>query len=450
MKTNVRFVCLTTALLSLSMGAAAQPIIVLVNFDGGNGANPQAGLVALGNTLYGTAYAGGSSNFGTVFAINTNGGALTTLYNFTGAIYSTNTSNYVTTDGAYPAAGLVVAGITLYGTTYAGGSSDDGTVFAIETNSGNYAILHKFSGGTGGANPEAGLVLSSNLLYGTTSGGGTTGAGSIFRMNTNGGSFTNIHSFGGGINGANPEAALVLAGNTLYGTTYAGGNSGDGTVFRVNTDGSSFNIVYNFTGGSDGANPEAGLVLSGSTLYGTASDGGAFFGTVFKVNTNSGGYASFAFNGANGANPQAGLVLLGNTLFGTSPNGGSNGWGTVFEVTTNGGGFTGLYDFTDGSDGASPEAGLLLLGNTLYGTTQTDDPYGYGTVFALPTPAVVAPIPLAIVLQGSHVTLSWSNASFFLQSATNVASIYFTNVPGATSPYTNAITNKQQFFRLQN
>ena len=445
MKTNSNPFRFIIALLSLGTCATAQTPATLVSFNGGNGANPQAGLVASGCTLYGTTYAGGSSSVGTVFSVNTNGNNFTNLYNFNGATYNTNTGTFVPADGANPAGGLVLSGNMLYGTTSSGGSSDEGTVFAINTNGGGYAILYNFSGGADGAEPEAGLVLMGNTLYGTTFNGGQYGGGSVFRVNTDGTAFTNIHSFSGA-NGANPQAALVLSGNTLYGTTSAGGSSGNGMVFRVNTDGSSPSNVYNFTGGADGANPEAGLVLSGGTLYGTANGGGNFLGTVFKVNTN-GGFSSYVFNGTDGANPQAGLLLLGNMLIGTAVNGGGPGWGTVFQVNTSGGGFTNVYTFTGGADGANPEAGLLLLGNTLYGTTQTAD-YGSGdgTVFALPAP--VLSILLNIALQGGHVTLSWSNAAFSLQSATNVAGVY-TNVSGATSPYTNAITGRQQFFRLQ-
>jgi uncharacterized repeat protein (TIGR03803 family) len=449
MKTNVKPFCLIAVLLSLANGAAAQAVNALANFDNSNGANPQSALVASGGALYGTTYYGGNSNFGTVFAVSTNGGVLTDLYSFNGAVYSAATSNLVSTDGANPAGGLVLAGNMLYGTTYAGGSSDYGTVFAVSTSGSNYAILHNFAGGADGSYPEAGLVLSNNTLYGTTSAGGTEDQGSIFTINTSGGDYTNFYSFKGGVNGSDPEASLVLSGNTLYGTTYAGGSSGDGTVFRVNTDGSSFSNVYVFTGGGDGANPEAGLVLSGTTLYGTAANGGGFFGTVFKVNTNGGGFASFVFNGTDGANPQGTLVLLGNTLLGTAANGGSDGWGTVFKITTSGSGLTNLYAFTNGSDGASPEAGLVLSGGTLYGTTYADDAYGYGSVFAFAAPAGLAPIPLNIALQGTHVTLTWSSSAFFLQAATNLTGTY-TNVANATSPYTNSITNKQQFFRLEN
>jgi uncharacterized repeat protein (TIGR03803 family) len=448
MKTNVKPFRFIMALLSLGTCATAQTLTTLVNFNGGDGANPQAGLVASGGTLYGTTYAGGSSGYGTVFAINANGSGFTNLYNFIGATYDTNTGTYVPADGANPSGGLVLSGNVLYGTTSAGGTSDEGTVFAINTNGNGYTILYNFGVGGNGAEPEAGLVLMSNTLYGTTFIGGRFGEGSVFRVNTDGTAFTNIYSFSGGTNGSNLVAGLVVSGNTLYGTTYAGGSSAYGTVFRVNTDGTAFSNIYSFNGGTNGAYPEAGLALSGGTLYGTTSwDVNSGNGTVFSVNTNGSGLHSCLFNYSDGANPQAGLLLLGNTLYGTTANGGSSTWGAVFQVGTNLSSIIDLYSFLGGSDGDSPEAGLALVGNTLYGTTQNANyGFGYGTVFALNVPGLTA--TLNIASSGGHVTLSWTNAAFSLQAAPTVTGVY-TNVANAASPYTNAITAQQQFFRLQ-
>ena len=114
----------------------------------------------------------------------------------------------------------------------------------------------------------------------------------MFAVNTDGTGFTNLHSFthcrGTNSDGANPDAGLILSGNTLYGTASDGGSSGNGTVFAVNTDGTGFTNLYSFTmapcTNSDGAYPSGGLILSGNTLYGTASDGGSSGnGTVFSL-----------------------------------------------------------------------------------------------------------------------------------------------------------------------
>src|SRR5262245_21346633 len=94
--------------------------------------------------------------------------------------------------------------------------------------------------------------------------------------------FMTLYSFTGGSGGSRPQAGLILSSNTLYGTASNFGSSGSGTVFKGNTDGTGFATLYNFTGESDGANPYGGLVLSGKTLYGTATFGGSSGkGTVF-------------------------------------------------------------------------------------------------------------------------------------------------------------------------
>jgi uncharacterized repeat protein (TIGR03803 family) len=436
MKTNLKLSLTIMALLLAEACALAQVPATLVSFDGGDGANPQAALVAGGNSLYGTTYGGGSSSAGTVFVVNANGTGFSNLYSFTGG-----------SDGRGPQGRLVLSGNMLYGTTELGGAPTHGVVFAVNTNGGGFTNLYSFNGPGDGAEPVAGLVLAGNMLYGTTyAGGGSSFSGAVFGISTNGSVFTNIYNFNGSNNGAHPEGGLALSGNTLYGTTYAGGSSGNGIVFRVNTDGSGFSNLYNFTGGSDGANPESGLALAGGTLYGTASGGGDFDnGTVFRVNTNGGGFYSCEFNYSDGANPQGGLLLAGNTLYGTTTNGGTQGWGAIFEANTNLGSIGNLYSFTEEIDGAVPEAGLTLLGGTLYGTTQADTSYGSGTVFALNVPGFTA--TLNIARQGGQAVLSWTNAAFVLQSAANLPGPW-TNLAGATSPSTNTVTGTGQFFRL--
>src|SRR5207248_2234199 len=116
-----------------------------------------------------------------------------------------------------------------------------------------------------GANPNAGLIISGSTLYGTVAAGGSFGHGTVFAVDTNGAGFTILHSFTGSSDGANPWAGLILSGNTLFGTAYSGGSSGHGTVFKVNTDGSGFTTLHSFTYGSDGAGPIGGLILTNNT-----------------------------------------------------------------------------------------------------------------------------------------------------------------------------------------
>src|SRR5665213_24683 len=152
------------------------------------------------------------------------------------------------------------------------------------------------------------------------------------------------------------------------------------------TQAQPFTTLYPFTGMSDGGFPRAGLVQSGATLYGTASSGSQTnsYGTVFSINTDGTGFTNlYTFtNGADGATPSAGLVLSGNTLYGVS-SGSSNSYGTVFSLLTNGTGFKKLYTFTNGIDGSVPVGGLVLSGGTLFGTASHGGSSSRGTIFSL-------------------------------------------------------------------
>ncbi|HAO79460.1 MAG TPA: hypothetical protein DCQ92_10895 [Verrucomicrobia subdivision 3 bacterium] len=258
---------------------------------------------------------------------------------------------------------------------------------------------------------------------------------------------------------------MILSGNTLYGTAASGGNSGKGTVFTVNTNGTGFTNLHSFTAvlnstNSDGANPHGGLILSGNTLYGTAFYGGSSgYGTVFAVHTNGTGFTNlYGFTGgSDGSQPYAGLISSGNTLYGTAAYGGSSGNGTVFAVNADGTGFTSLYSFTTlnnstNSDGANPLGGLILLGNTLYGTAAYGGSSGNGTVFSLFIPPLLTIIP-----SGANVILTWPTnaAGFTLQSTTNLAppAVWSTVSPvpvvvNGQNAVTNPISGTQQFYRL--
>jgi len=201
----------------------------------------------------------------------------TNLYSFTGG-----------SDGSSPQTSLVLAGGTLYGTTEFGGSSSDGTVFAVKTNGGTDTVLTNFNGNDG-YYPVAGLVLMNGTLYGTTL---TT----LFKVNTNGSGFAVLTNFISS-DGVAPEATLILSSNTLYGTTFCWRQFQQRNSVKVNADGSGLAVLKNFPAlvsgtNSDGASPHCSLVLSGDTLYGTTESGGSSGnGVVFEVNTNGNGSA---------------------------------------------------------------------------------------------------------------------------------------------------------------
>jgi uncharacterized repeat protein (TIGR03803 family) len=472
MKTRIRNLSLLPALIAglafiLAGGATAQTFTTLHSFAGNDGGAPEAGLAISGSTLYGTAWRGGSSDNGTIFRLNTDGTAFTNLHSFS----ATAAPSYTNSDGATPEDALVVSGSTLYGTAEYGGASGYGIVFRLNTDGSGFTNLHSFTGGGDGANPYAGLILSGNTLYGTTQYGDTPDNGTVFRINTDGSGFTNLHSFTPitdftNSDGAQPQTGLILSGNTLYGTAYVGGASGNGTVFRLNTDGTGFTNLYSFNGDGDGADPYGGVVLSGNTLFGTTGFAGTWGnGTVFRVNIDSSAFTNLhSFTGgSDGTTPYAGLAISGNALYGTAPYGGAWGDGNVFKVNTDGTSFTNLHSFTatpgpfdTNSDGSVPQAGVLLSGNTLYGTASGGGSAGDGTAFSLSLESVGAP-QLAIISSASNVVLTWPTnaAGFTLQSATNLTSPadWTTVSPGpvvvnAQNTVTNPASRTRQFYRL--
>jgi len=307
----------------------------------------------------------------------------------------------------------------------------------VNTDGAAFSVLKEFVY-SDGANPAAGLTLSGGVLYGTTYYGGSSNSGTVFKLNTDGSGFTVIKEFSAtGSNrytnsdGAFPYAPLVLSGSTIYGTTYMGGTLGAGTVFKLNTEGSGYTVLKDFNSSGDGDGPVGGLLLSGNTLYGVTIDGGAFGnGLVFKVNTNGSGYAVLkSFDIYNdGRNPNGGLTLAGTTLYGSTVSGGPWDSGTIFKLHTDGSGFK-VITARGGALGR-----LTPSGSVLYGTS--------GYVFKLDLS-----IPLIAQTLGGAIILSWSDPDFILQSAPDITDIY-TNIPGATSPYTNAIAGPQRFFRL--
>jgi uncharacterized repeat protein (TIGR03803 family) len=372
----------------------AQNVITLYSFSGGaDGSQPPAGLVrdAAGN-LYGTTAAGGSgcihssAGCGTVFKVDTSNHE-SVLYNFTNG-----------KDGGRPLAGLIrdAAG-NLYGTTALGGDFGAGTVFMIDTSNQETVIL-PFPGRGEPAFPQAGVIMdAAGNFYGTTGGGGSGNSGTVWKYTPSMRLLTLLHSFTGGNDGKTPQGGLIMdAAGNLYGTAAFGGPGG-GTVFKIDTA-SNFSVLYGFTGNGDGGNPHGDLVMDAEgNLYGTTAFGGSSGrGTVYKIDTsNNQETVLYSFQGgSDGANPLAGLLMDGaGNLFGTTSQGGNDCLsvcGTIFMIDT----FNHesvLYSFTGGSDGGNPTASLVMdaKGN-LYGTTSQGGAaggcarLGCGTVFEFP------------------------------------------------------------------
>ena len=319
---------------------------------------------------------------------------LTTIFKFDGR------------DGAYPAAGLVmdVAG-NLYGTTSGDTGLGDGTVFELsprKDGAWKFTTLVKFTG-KNGSDPEARLILGpAGKLYGTTSAGGDSacdgsGCGTVFQLApaANGKwKLTTLFKFNN-TEGANPYAALIFdAAGNLYGTASGGGKFGEGTVFKLSpAKGSAWTLttLFNFNG-ADGAGPRGSVVFDADgNLYGTTvGGGGRGFGTVFKLSPeDNGGWRHttlVTFDIANGSQPTAGLIFdPDGNLYGNA-NDGRFGIGIVFRLSPQAKGKwkeTTLLTF-DGENGSGPAGGLLLdATGDLYGSASVEGKRSGGVVFEL-------------------------------------------------------------------
>jgi uncharacterized repeat protein (TIGR03803 family) len=403
------------------------PEKILHSFAGSpsDGAGPYLGhLIAdSSGNLYGTTRSGGAHDAGTVFELVKSGTTYTerVLHSFG------SSPNPRVGDGANPYAGLIMdSGGNLYGTTFGGGTDDDGTVFELKAPlSANMSdiVLHRF--GIAGdredfeAGPCAGLIMdASGNLYGTTEGGsgGSDGfsEGTVFELAAPLSAGMNdiaLHRFDSAWEGVSPCAGLIMdSSGNLYGTTaIPGGPNGYGTVFELKAPLSAHMpdiALHIFRSGDDGANPYAGLIMdAGGTLYGTTYRGGTNdyyggdtndHGTVFELkappSADMNRNVLHAFrSGSDGANPYAELIMdSSGNLYGTTARGGANGAGTLFELTaplSDNMNAIVLHAFGSGSDGANPFAGLTIDGSgNLYGTTQHGGTNGHGTVFELSAP----------------------------------------------------------------
>ena len=337
----------------------------------------------MNGTFYGTTYGGGAYGYyGTVFSFTTRG-IEKVLHSFGAG-----------SDGANPVSGLIDVNGMLYGTTENGGAYGSGTVFRISS-TGVEKVLHSFGQGlSDGANPIAGLIDVKGKLYGTTYEGGTYNNGTVFRISQTGKEHV-MYSFGYAYDGANPLAPLVYVGGRLYGTTIFGGTSmpyAGGTVFRVTLTGKE-KVLHDFGNRKDGAYPWAGLTYVDNNLYGTTESGGSHnSGTVFRITLTGAEKVLHEFSGADGKYPYSSLLKVKDRLYGTTFAGGGyrcdrgESCGTAFSMSTNGA-ETVLHTFGTYPDGAGPYSSLIEVKGILYGTTAKGGAHnhekgGDGTVFA--------------------------------------------------------------------
>ena len=295
-----------------------------------DGFGPIGGLTLVRGVLFGVTYGGGDYLSGTLFRINQDG----TDYHIVHHFHGLQKGSLI--DGSDPQAGLTLVGRTLYGTTAAGGTNDQGSVFAYTPGvDAAPRVLHSFSGGSDGALPMASVINVGGVLYGTTQTGGSPGCfdhdgcGTVFSLDTATGAYQVLHDFHGGkLDGQAPLAPVTFYDGAIYGTTSAGGGAkcfaaeGCGIVFEISLSTRAYTQVHRFRGGvNDGAVPSSGLTVSDGLLYGSTQQGGEGncgldgCGTVFSVTPAAVGSGkpplSIVFNqfgGSNGVTPGGSLL----------------------------------------------------------------------------------------------------------------------------------------------
>src|SRR5262245_45109023 len=409
--------------------AATYEVIHSFGGEPGAGRGSQARLlIGSDGALYATARNGGLWGGGTVFKVNTDGTGLAVL------------RNLLADDGIAPFAGVIQGSDgSLYGTVSADSPNFQGGVFRMSIDGTGYTVLKSLDVPLtiGGAEPRGEMIQGTDgALYGTTNRGGTSFAGTVFKLNIDGTGFTVLKHLTTASTGGRPSCGLVQgADGALYGTTDTGGSGGSGTVFKLNTDGTGFTVLKNFSSPTTGASPSGGLIQgSDGILYGTTVTGGsAGGGTVFKLNTDGTGFTLLAnLSAATTGSAPRGVLMEGldGALYGTASQGGTGASGTVFRLNRDGTGFSVLQHFTSSTTGKTPLAGLVQgPDGTLYGTTSAGSPFLSGKVFSIqpdgsgftvlltlasgPDTSTGA-FPLAGVIQGTDGALygaTWSGGS---------------------------------------
>jgi uncharacterized repeat protein (TIGR03803 family) len=428
----------------------------LMNFDIYTVSDPANRLAVQGTVIYGL-------EFGQTLTANNNNPTFVYKVSTDGRGYTTF-PDFGLTKGFQKGSGLVAAGDTLYGTTTQGDLGDPfsyGTVFSVKTDGSGFNVLNNFAVNGNGLSPtwspitpQPGIVLCTlgpNPYFPQN--------GSIFAILTPP-AFpfpvaSSLYNFTGGSDGVEPDS-VVFADGMLYGLATGGGAHGDGTLFALTlgvTD-APLRILHDF--GNSATDAVAGyelenVMLSGNTLYGMTLRGGSVGGgTIYKINTDGTGYQilhSFTGDAANdGAYPVGGLAVSGDgsVLFGTTLGGGPFAAGTVFSINTDGSGFTILHQFSGAGDGGVPWSGVTVSGSSLYGTTSQGGAFGNGTVFKMTSRPAVS---LRIVENAA--VLGWSDhMSGFSPQLGATLHGPFQTVVGVTSPYTNPITSTELYVRL--
>jgi uncharacterized repeat protein (TIGR03803 family) len=330
---------------------------VIYSLNWTSGKSPYGPLYFDGANLFGTTKFGNQSEAGILYKIDPAG----TAFVIEKVFGNTNTFN--------PAGGVASDGAFLYGVTCNGGPGSLGAIYSLNKQNGAFSIVQNLTYTTGATGRNCTPIHLNGFLYGSLNGGGSGDAGVVFKAKIDGTSYTKLYEFSGGVNGEYPEGILCHNSGYLFGTTYAGGANGDGTIFKMLTDGSSFSKLLDFKENVTGKRPGS-VITDGTWLYGMTTSGGAYgFGTVYKVKTDGTAFTKLLdFEGQNGNQPYNTTVLTmyNGMLYGVTDVGGDVNRGVIYRINTNGSGYVKMHDFSADNEPSGP---LIIAGDKLFGTS---------------------------------------------------------------------------------
>jgi uncharacterized repeat protein (TIGR03803 family) len=368
------YVSLLAGLVLCTFAAHAQFVKLHDFTDNPDGGYPTGNsIISYGGFLYGITFTGGLATGGTMFKIKSDGTGYQKLYDFSGDI------------GTYPAGRLITDGTYMYGMAWGGGTSYYGNLFRINTDGTGYIPTFYFGGQTTGRDIPGTMVTDGTFFYGMTSFGGVSDSGVIFKIKPDGTGYVKLMDFNGYPNGKNPRGSLYFDGTYLYGMTFAGGTIySSGTLFKIKTDGTGYVKMHDFGGTYDASHPWRSLISDGTYLFGMSEYGGnSNKGTIFKIKTDGTSYQRiYDFNGTvSGSKPHGSLIYDGTYLYGMTYQGGANNYGTLFKIKADGTGFVKLLDFNGSANGANPDGDLYTDGTALYGMTDNGGTSNKGVIF---------------------------------------------------------------------
>ncbi|MFI5171148.1 MAG: choice-of-anchor tandem repeat GloVer-containing protein [Chitinophagales bacterium] len=326
-----------------------------------------------GTWLFGVASNGGANNDGVVFKIKPDGTGYAIIHEFNADV-----------SGGAPKGSLYLLDDYLYGTTWANCDLGRGTLFRVKPDGSEFSTIDGFDGDTTGQFPIGSLYYDGTYFYGMTTQGGENLGGTVYRfLPAATSAIEAIFHFDLTV-GFDPYSTFVSDGNYLYATTSEGGASNVGVVFKINFDGTGYTKLHEFTGTSpDGALPYGSLWYDGSEyLYGMSAAGGLnIAGMIYKVKTDGSGFETvYDFDGNTGKSPYGNLILQGTTFYGLTTGSGPDIKGNMFSVEMDGSDYNQLVDF-DGDNGSLPFGSLLYFDGAFFGMTAEGGINNDGVIF---------------------------------------------------------------------